>query len=734
MYGKCGDLPEARLLFDNMARRNVFSWTIMIAAYAQKGHGKEALQLFQEMQAVRVKPDKFTFTTILGVCSKLVALEQGKEIHTSIVESGFYSDVVVKTALMNMYNKCGNVEEARKVFDDMPERDAISWNTMISAYVQNGHSSLALKLYRKMQAEQVKPDKVTFLTALGACSTPSDLCQGKGIHADIDASGFDSDTVVMTALFHMYGKCGSVEGARMLFDKMHGRDLVSWNAMITTYVQYGQVKEALELYAEMQQLGVKANRITYLSVLGACSSPTALAEGKKIHESIAKDTGFQPDIVVNTSLVNMYSRCGDLEKARKLFNQMQGRDTVSWNAIILEYVHHGHYKEALQLYQQMQREGLEPDGTTFKGVLTAFSSLAALSRGKKVPTSIADTDFETDVSIGTALFNMYSMCGSLEVIQSVLDKMQKGNIGWNAMIAAYAQNKKGVEAMCLFRRMQHEHVKPDKDTFVNILNACIWSGLADDAWHYFSMMTEQADMTPTVEHCACMVDLLGRSGQLEEAERFIANIPIQANAAVWKALLAACRIHGDVDRGKRVAEYVIQMDPQNAAPYILLSNMYARDRRWDDVEQVRRAMVDNGAEMQVAFSTIEINNMVHKFGVNDRSHPQSDDIYAEFERLSSLMKERGYKPGDSKLMFHDVEEELVENTISHHSEMLAIAFGLITTTPGETLRVVKNLRMCPDCHGSIKFISKMVDQKIIVWDSSCFHHFKDGECLCGDYW
>eukprot|EP01018_Ginkgo_biloba_P013188 Gb_32449 [translate_table: standard] len=281
-------------------------------------------------------------------------------------------------------------------------------------------------------------------------------------------------------------------------------------------------------------------------------------------------------------------------------------------------------------------------------------------------------------------------------------------------------------------------IPPNHFTFASVLPACakltsLEQGLVEEGYQYFYRMNQHYHITPVMEHYVCMVDLLGRAGRLDEALEFINKMPIKPNATVWKSLLAACRIHTNIEVGEFVAECLIELDPKNAGPYVLLSNIYATVGRWDDSEKVRRMMKDRRVKKMPGCSWIEVNKQMHTFVVGDRSHPQTQKIYAKLESLYSQMKSAGYVP-DTRFVLHDVEEEQKEQIIFHHSEKLAIAFGLINTSPNTTIRVIKNLRVCSDCHSAAKFISKIVAQEIVLRDANRYHHFKDGWCSCGDYW
>eukprot|EP01018_Ginkgo_biloba_P013166 Gb_21057 [translate_table: standard] len=657
LYAKCGALVDARRVFDEMPQRDAPSWNVMIAAYSRCGLAEEALLLFNRMEECGMQPNEFTFASVLPACGKLAALEQGMEIHEKIITKGFQSDAFVESGLVDMYAKCGNIEKARNLFDKMHQRDAISWTAMIAGYLQNGQGVGAIKIFQQMQLAGVKPDSKTFATVLAACADLADLEQGMEIHRETIRCGLESDVFVGTALVDMYAKCGNTEKARHVFDKMHQRNAVSWNAMtagytqnglvgeaverfqrmperdvaswtvmIAGYAQNGQNAEALNLFQQMQQAGVKPNQNTFASVLPACANSAALERGIEIHQEISR-SGFQINVIVQSALVDMYAKCGSIEKAREVFDKMNQRNVVSWTAMIAGYVQNEQSTEALQFFRQMQLAGVKPDQNTFASVLPACADLAALEQGMEIHDDIIQNGFASNVFVENALIDMYAKCGNIEKARYVFDKMHERNvISWTAMIAGYAMHGCGKEALKLFEEMQNSGVNPNHITFVCVLSACCHAGLVEEGLRYFDCMGQYYHITPTMRHYVCMVDLLGRAGRLDEAQDFIKKIPIEPDAMLWSCLLGACRIHNNVELGEYVAERLFELEPQNAAPYVLLSNIYATAGRWDDSENVRKMMKNKGVKKTPGCSWIEVNKQVHTFLVGDRSHPQTQNL------------------------------------------------------------------------------------------------------------
>eukprot|EP01018_Ginkgo_biloba_P037865 Gb_08118 [translate_table: standard] len=715
--------------------------------YAQHGLGEESLKLFSQMLSENARPDCFTFAPLLKACANAGVLERGKVVHGQIVKAESKSDMFVGNALLDMYAKCRSIDFARHVFDKMPERDIVSWTSIIAGYTQNGKYEEALSIFGQMQSAGLKADEFIFSCLLRVCTSAAALAHGKQIHTQIIRTWLCTDTDVLkqskllqtqiiraeskldifvgNALLDMYAKCGSIENARCVFNKMSDRDVVSWTTMIQGHTQRGNCEDALKLFGQMQSTGMKPDEFVFSSVLRACASVAAFEQGKQIHAQIIR-VGFALNGTVGNALIDMYAKCDSIKDARHVFGEMIIRDMVSWTAMIVGYAQHGYAEEALLLFWQMQQEGMKFDQFVLASVISACASLAALEQGKQVHDSITESRIELDIFVASALVDMYAKCGSIEDARGVFDKMlKKDTVAWNMMIAGYAQHGQGEEALKLFLKMEQAGLKPDDCTFVRLLSACSHGGLVDAGRHYFHSMTRDYGITPIVDHYVCMVDLLGRAGHLDEAVDFINKMPFEPNAVVWRALLGACRTHGNMELGQHAAEQILQLEPQNAATYVLLSNMYSAAGRWDDVAQVRNLMKDRRVKKKPGRTWIEVNNWVHSFVAEDKSHSHMKEIYAMLERLAGQMKEAGYVP-DTNFVLHDIEEELKEQKLFYHSEKLAISFGILCTPQGTPIRIFKNLRVCGDCHSATKFISKIVKREIVVRDANRFHRFKDG--------
>jgi pentatricopeptide repeat protein len=608
-----------------------------------------------------------------------------------------------------------------------------SWNMKLAKYVKDGRPEKAMQLFQQMQQEGMSPDTFTFVQVINACAGLGALENGRLVHDQLIQSGCESNIFLGNSLVDMYAKCGSIEDAWRVFNKMPSRDVVTWTAMILGHVKCRQGQKALELFQQMQQEGVQPNTVTFVGVINACASVVALEEGRCVNQQIVK-CGWESDVFVGSSLVDMYVKCGSMEDAWRVFNKMPSRNVVTWTAMISGHVNCGQGQKALELFRQMQQEGVRPDSVTFVGVLNACASVVALEEGKCVHQQIVECGWDSDVFVANSLIDMYAKCGSMEDAWSVFNKMPSRDVvTWTTILGGCAMHGHGKEALKHFEQMREEGVQPNDITFICLLSACSHSGLVDEGMHCYASMVTDYMISAKLEHYTCMVDLLGRAGRLQEAENMVMAVPCKPQVAAWMALLGACRIRGNVEMAERVAKRILEMEPNNAAVYVLLSNIYAAAGNRLLCENVERQRKENGVKKQQGRTWIEVNNEVHTFVVGDQDHPQMTEIHAELQRLSGLMHDAGYMPC-TKFLLHDVEEEEQVLHLCHHSEKLAIAFGLINTAPGTPLRIRKNLQVCEDCHTSIKFISKIVGRAIMVRDANRFHHFEDGVCSCMDYW
>jgi pentatricopeptide repeat protein len=522
--------------------------------------------------------------------------------------------------------------------------------------------------------------------------------------------------------------------ARKVFDKMEDKTVVSWATMIGVHAQWDQPNEAVRLFDRMMKSeNVKPNEVTLVNVLTACARARDLAMVKRIHEYI-DEHGFGRHVVLNTVLMDVYCKCGCVQLARDLFDKAQEKNLFSWNIMINGHVEDSNYEEALLLFREMQTKGIKGDKVTMASLLLACTHLGALELGKWLHAYIKKQRIDVDVALGTALVDMYAKCGSIETAIQVFHEMpEKDVMTWTALILGLAMCGQAENALQYFDEMHIKGVKPDAITFVGVLAACSHAGFVDEGISHFNSMSDTYGIQPTIEHYGGLVDILGRAGRIAEAEELIKSMPMAPDQFVLGGLLGACRIHGNLEAAERAAKQLLEIDPYHSGTYVLLSNIYKSSKKWEEAKRTRELMAERGMRKPPGCSQIEVHGVVHEFVKGDSSHRQSSEINEMLEDMISKLKNAGYVPDKSEVLF-DMAEEEKETELSLHSEKLAIAFGLLSTSDGTPIRVVKNLRICSDCHSATKLISKLYNREIIVRDRNRFHHFKDGTCSCRGFW
>ncbi|KAL6178302.1 hypothetical protein ACLB2K_049820 [Fragaria x ananassa] len=734
LYLTCNQLDVARRVFDEIPQPNAILCNLFIRAYAWNGPFERAIQFYYAMLESGVEPTKYTYPFVLKACSALQALQVGEDIHRHAKRLGLDSDVYVCTALIDLYAKCGEVVAAESVFDGMLCKDVVAWNAMIAGFSLHGLYDDTVRLVVRMQGAGTTPNASTIVAVLPAVAQANALSQGKAIHGYSLRRRFSDDVVLSTALLDMYAKCQCMVYSRRIFDAMSVRNEVCWSAMIGAYVGCDSMRETMSLFDEMVVKDMrKVTRVTLGSILRACTKLIDLSGGRRVH-CYAIKSGFELSTMVGNTILSMYAKCGIIDDAFRLFDIMEPKDTVSYGAIISGCVQNGYAKEALLIFHQMQLSGIDPDLATMAGVLPACSHLAALQHGACGHGYSIVRGFVNDTSICNALIDMYSKCGKIHIGRQVFDRMLKRDtISWNAMIVGYGIHGLGIKAISQIHSMQAAGMKPDDVTFIGLLSACSHSGLVTEGKHWFSAMTRDFSIIPRMEHYICMVDLLARTGLLAEAYNFIQDMPFEADVQVWSALLAACRVHNDIELGEEVSRKIQGLGSEGTGNLVLLSNMYSSVGRWDDAAHVRIKQKDQGLKKSPGCSWVEINGVIHGFLGGDQSHPESAQIHEKLEELLVDMKGMGYC-AENSLVLQDVEEEEKERILLYHSEKLAIAYGILHLSPWKPIFVTKNLRVCGDCHAAIKFISLVTKREISIRDVSRFHHFSDGNCSCADFW
>ncbi|EYU45574.1 hypothetical protein ABFS82_14G010600 [Erythranthe guttata] len=704
----------------------------------------------------------------LSLLSKCRSIKTFKQIHSHFIKFGLHNTQFAVSKLIDFcaVSPYGNLSYAVSIFDSIHNPNHVIYNMMIRGYSLGSVPKSALNCYVKMLFLGLEPNSYTFPFLLKSCTKFPTAQTGKQVHGHVFKFGLDSDVYVHTSLINMYAHHGDLEDARMVFDKsplrdavsftalitgylprgyvdrarelfdeIPVRDVVSWNAMISGYAQIGKFDEALSLFREMRNAEVAPDVSTLLSVLSACARVGDIETGDWIKLWI-EENRLDSNLQLVNAMIDMYAKCGNLHTARKLFDGIKEKDIVSWNVMIGGYTHMSEYKNALEMFRLLQLNKVEPNDVTFLNIIPACAQLGALDLGKWMHTYIEKHyhDFPNE-TLWTSLINMYAKCGNIEAAKQIFyGTKTKSLASWNAMISGLAMHGDASNAIELFSKMAKEGLfKPDEITFVSVLSACCHAGLVDLGRQIFKSMVQDYNISPQLQHYGCMIDLLGRAGLFEEAMELVEGMEIEPDGAIWGSILGACRIHKNLELGEFAAEKLFKIEPNNPGSYILLSNIYARAGKWDEVARIRTLLKDKGMKKVPGSTSIEVDGAVHEFLVSDRTHLRSEEIYMMLDEIDTVLEKAGHVP-DTSEVYYDVDEELKEGVLCEHSEKLAIAFGLISTKPGTTLRIVKNLRVCGNCHSATKLISKVYGREIIARDRSRFHRFKDGSCSCMDYW
>ncbi|KAG6470924.1 pentatricopeptide repeat-containing protein At2g22070-like [Zingiber officinale] len=697
MYAKAGMTQAANNVFDKMPERDSVSWTTMIVGFNQVGDFERAVCLFLEMLRFGVPPSHFTFTNVLSSCAALEALDIGRKVHTFVVKLGLSSVVPVANSLINMYGKSREAVTAKAVFNRMRLRSVSSWNSMITLYAQSGRMDLALD-----QLEQMEERSIVSWNAMIAGYNQNDMNQ--------EAMEFFS---------------------RMLKDQSAAPDTFTFTSALSACGYLGRLDVGKQIHSHI----IRTEQSLHMHLVNALISMYSKSGGVEIARRLVKQTvATDLNVISFTALLEGYIKLGDLQPAREIFELMKNRDVIAWTAMIVGYEQNGFNSEGMDLFRLMLDKGPKPNNYTLAAVLSICSTLASLDNGKQIHCKAIKSG-NLSVSVSNALITMYAKSGSITGARRVFDQIcqLKETVSWTSMVIALAQHGLGEEAITLFEEMINTGVKPDHITYVGVISACTHAGLVEQGKQYFQWMQTKHLIQPTQSHYSCMIDLFARAGLLQEAQEFIKHMPIDPDDIAWGSLLAACKVHKDAELAKIAAERLLATNPDNSGAYSALANVYSACGRWNDAAKIWKSMKDKGVRKEQGFSWMYSKNKVHVFGADDGLHPQRYEIYQMAAKLWKEIKKAGFVP-DTQSVLHDIDDELKEELLSRHSEKLAIAFGLISTPKNTTLRIMKNLRVCNDCHSAIKFISKFVGREIIVRDATRFHHFRDGFCSCRDFW
>ncbi|XP_071701082.1 putative pentatricopeptide repeat-containing protein At5g09950 [Rutidosis leptorrhynchoides] len=740
-FSRTSQVSIAKKIFELMDVKNVVSMHGLMVGLTRQKHGEQALDVFIKMKDF-VKLTSDSYVILLSTFSEFSQLKEGenkgREVHAVVIRNRLIdSNVAIGNSLMNMYAKCGSVTNAADVFKLMIDKDDVSWNSIITGFDQNSCYRDAIMMFCEMRRNQLKPSNFTLISALSSCAGLGWLRLGEQIHSEGVKLGLNTDVSVSNSLIDLYSETGSISNAKKVFLLMNEYDQVSWNSIIGAFSDSNNLAyEAVDYFIKMMRGGWRPNLITFVNILGAVSSLSVNELVKQIHGLTLKYRVFNDNTVENAMLM-CYGKCGQMEDCEEVFSRMgDRRDETSWNSMISGYIHNEFMNKAMNLVSIMLTNGQRLDRFTMATVLSACASVATLEHGMEVHACGIRACLDSDEVVGSALVDMYSKCGRIDYASRFFTLMPLKNVyTWNSMISGYARHGYGEESLKIFEKMKVEGQNPDHVTFVGVLSACSHMGLVDQGFEHFNSMSKVYGLNPKMEHFSCMVDILGRAGQVDKMEDFVNKMPMEPNVLIWRTVLGACCKAGGEQAtylGKWAGSKLLELDPNNAVNYVLLSNMYAIRGKWEDMKKTRFWMKQAAVKKEAGCSWVTMKDGVHVFVASDKSHPDTDAIYKKLTELQGKMKEMGYVP-ETRYALRDLEIENQEEMLSYHSEKLAVAF-VLTRKSELPIRIMKNLRVCGDCHNVLKFVSKIVGRLIIVRDSNRFHHFVDGSCSCGDYW
>ncbi|KAH7426998.1 hypothetical protein KP509_10G025700 [Ceratopteris richardii] len=728
MYSRFANFEDALLVLQRLQKVDLIVWNSLVTGYAKYKESSRVLNILKCMQNNGNQPNHVTYVCALKSCSNRRQLLQGMLIHCDMLENGIspvFSQSILGNQLVFMYVKCGCLEAARAVFESLPERDALTWNILIDGYSSHGFVETALDVYHAMCLQGIQPTLVTFVCTLKACSVMRNLKQGQKIHSQLTMTGLKLDAIVENALLDLYSKCGRFEDSSYVFYGLPQKSVIAWNTVMAGYVSHQCGSSTLDFFRQMQAEGLQPDSVSFVCALKACSSLFDLDQGKTIHSEVIKN-GLDLDLYIGNSLITMYGTCGKVEDAESVFERVQQRDVVTWSALMTGYANDGLGKEVLQTFNKMRVEGVEPDEAAFVCVLKACGDVAALEQGMELHAYAVENGYEVDTPVASTLITMYGKCGSLDMAILVLNRLTRPSvISFNAMVATFSEHGKSEFSVELYQNMISRAVKPNSITFICLLSACKKLDSVVEGCLFFRSMQRDHGIVPEVEHYGCMVEILSKAGHINAAEDLIETIPTACNIVCLISLLSSCDGLSDLCRGKRYFEYASKIDPVNSSVYVLMSKLYKVAGLHSKALEMESLRMQRNMWKKPGKAFIEVDKKVFEFVVGDKTHPKIEEINLKLKELSNRNSKIHNTAADESSLSKDRNTSLCG-----HSERLAIAFGLLNTNSGTTIRVSKNIRMCVDCHTTAKFTSSIENREIVVSDSYCVHNFREGICSC----
>lgn len=654
-------------------------------------------------------------------------LIHGKATHAHILRTFQTTQVCsfLSDHLVHMYSKLDQPDSALLVLRLAPSRSVVTWSSLISGAVQNGRLTFSLLQLVCMLRDCVAPNDFTFPCVFKASASLQMSFTGKQIHGVVIKVGLITDVFVGCSAFDMYFKTFLTDDALKLFDEMPHKNIVAWNAYISNAVQDMRPLDAIKAFVDFRRSGGVPDSITFCAFLNACADSMLLETGRTLHGFIIR-TGFEADTSVANGLIDFYGKCREIGSSEVVFKSTHDRNHVTWCSLIAALMQNHEEEQACEVFARAKEEDIPITEFMLSTVLSACAVFAGYDLGRLVQTLAIKTGNDVNIFVRSALIDMYGKCGCISDAERAFNETKDRNlVTWNSMIGSYAHQGQAHMALSLFQQM----VSPNHVTFLCVLSACSRAGEVRLGLATFESMTTIYGIEPSPEHYACVVDLLGRAGLVDDAYEFIKRIPFRPTVSIWGSLLGSCRVHRKPDYAKIAAQKLFELDPEDSGNHVVLSNVLAASGRWEEASGVRKNTTAKGA----GYSWITVQNTVHVFRAKDTGHDRNTEIHTMLVKLRREMEELGYV-ADPNYALYDLEEEERASEVWHHSEKLALAFALITVRRGVPIRIMKNLRICGDCHNAFKFISGIMKREIVVRDNNRFHTFVDGQCSCTDFW
>ncbi|XP_037441884.1 pentatricopeptide repeat-containing protein At3g13880-like [Triticum dicoccoides] len=738
-----GDMRHARFLFDGMPRRDAVSWNTLIAGYSSQGGSSARLArtAFRDARGGGVRADRFTYAAVLAACGRAGDWRHGRAAHGLAVVSGLAQDVFLTNSVIDMYAKCGMIDDVRLVFDRAEERDEASWNLLLSAYVCMGWPEVAVHVLVWMHRSGVKLDSFALGGILKACSE----LQGsedvrRMLHGCVVKVGLDLDMFVGSAMVDMYAKNGGLEEAIKVFDCIPNQNAVVYGAMIAGFARLGndpcpEIRiEAVRLFSDLLRMGVKLSRFTFKSVLEVCNLTNAVHCGRLIHAHVIFN-GFQDDEFIANALINLYSQARSVSDSLRCFQMTPRQDVVTWTSMITAFVHDENFEKALGLFLEFLSVGKEPDQFTLSSVMNACAALSLPATCKQIHCYTVKSGLAQFTVCGNSQISMYRNIGDVEASKKTFELITCLDIfSWSAMILSYAVHGHEGEALVLLEKMKDCGVVINDNALLAVLIACSQQGLAEEGFRHYESMLSDYGCSPNTKHKACVVDLLGRVGKISEAEDFIMGSGSENDPILWHALLRACRIHGDKERGIKTGEKLMELEPFAVTSYVVLYNLYMGAGKISLAMKTRGLMRERGMSKEAGISWAEFGGSIHHFTDGNNSCPHNNVVHARLEELLVSVKQKTERGGTDiwELGFQSRKDG--ETSLARHGKLLAVALGLSSLPSAAPVTIMKNQRISWESHETLKLLSARENRGIIVRDPTHFHRFDQGSCSCRDYW